>query len=287
VGLRFSIFMLLSIGLMFADHRHYLQPVRQALSWVVLPLQYLINQPFQMVYTISARLQTQKELYRENQQLRAKQLLLEFQLQRMDSLETENSRLQALLGAKSPTNDKALMAEIIHVASNPYAQQITLNKGSRDGVYEGQPVVDAHGIVGQVLKVNTFTSDVLLITDITHAIPVQNVRSGFRAIAIGTGNSQELELSHVASSANFKVGDLLMTSGLGDRFPSGYAVGTVSEVDTNPGAPFMRIKIKPAAELDKMREVLLVFVPPPVNEDELKEVQDENFMGPALESIKP
>ena len=231
-------------------------------------------------------LKTQKELYRENQQLRAKQLLLEFQLQRMDSLETENARLQALLGAKSPTNDKALMAEIIHVASNPYAQQITLNKGLRDGIYEGQPVVDAHGIVGQVLKVNTFSSDVLLITDITHAIPVQNDRSGFRAIAIGTGDSQGLELSHVANSADFKVGDLLMTSGLGDRFPSGYAVGTVSEVDTNPGAPFMLIKIKPAAQLDKMREVLLVFVPPPVKE-EVKDVQDENFMGPQPKSHKP
>jgi rod shape-determining protein MreC len=284
VGLRFSGLMLLSILLMFADHRHYLQPIRQALSWVVFPLQYFIDQPFQLAHTISARLQTQKELFRENQQLRAKQLLLEFQLQRMDSLETENARLQALLGAKPTTNDKALMAEIIYVASNPYSQQITLNKGARDGVYEGQPVVDAYGVVGQVLKVNYITSDVLLITDITHAIPVQNDRSGVRAIAVGTGDAQGLELSHIANSADFKVGDLLITSGLGDRFPSGYAVGTVSEVDTNPGAPFMRIKIKPAAQLDKIREVLLVFVPEPANEEE---VQAEDFMGPQPKSVKP
>jgi rod shape-determining protein MreC len=247
--------------MMVADQRHqqYLQPVRYVLSWIVLPLQYMVDQPSRVVEAFSLRLRTQQTLLRENQELRAKQSLLEFQLQRLQALENENVRLHELLGSTPVDSDKAQLAQIIHAATHPFAQRIVLNKGALDNVYPGQPVVNANGVVGQVLDVKPTTSVVLLISDITHALSVQNNRDETRSIAVGTGSPYELELSYVPNSAKFEVGDLLVTSGLGGRFPSGYPVGVVTEVDVNAGAAFMRIKVKPAAELDKVSEVLLMW----------------------------
>lgn len=261
VFLRLSCLLFLSIALMVVDHRYasYSKPIHQALSWIVWPFQYVIEQPFRLGNAIASRLGTQHTLIRENQELRAKQSLLEFQLQRLEALENENIRLHTLLGSTSQAGDKAEMAEILHVAAHPFAQRVVLDKGDSDGVYEGQPVVDAYGVIGQIRDVSHGSSVVLLISDITHALPVQSNDDGTRAIAVGTGSPYELELSYVPNSAEFEVGDLLVTSGLGDRFPRGYPVGTITEIESDPGAAFMRIKVKPAARLDKVREVLLVW----------------------------
>ena len=222
-----------------------------------------MDRPFHLTSEITDRFQNRQTLLRENEQLRAKQSLLEFQLQRLAALESENIRLQKLLGSSPHDGEAAHVAEIMHIDTRPFSQEVILNKGANDGVYDGQPVVDAQGIVGQIVQVTPTTSVVLLISDITHAVPVQSNRDNTRAIAVGTGSTYELELSYVPNSANFQVGDLLVTSGLGDRFPSGYPVGTITEIDANPGAAFMRIKVKPAAELDKMREVLLISAKTP------------------------
>lgn len=259
--LQISCLVFVSIILMMVDHRHhpYLKPVHYVMSWVVLPFQYIVDQPPRLAEAIALRLRTQQTLLRENQELRAKQSLLEFQLQRLSALEDENKRLHHLLGSTPMDNDKAQLAEIIYAETHPFAQRMVLNKGARDNVYPGQPVVDANGVVGQILDVQPTTSLVLLITDITHAVSVQNNRDGSRAIAVGTGSPHELELSYVPNSAKYEVGDVLVTSGLGGRFPSGYPVGIVTEVDANAGASFMRVTLKPVAELDKIREVLLMW----------------------------
>lgn len=268
--------------MMVADQRHqkYIQPVRYALSWVVLPLQYIVDQPSRLVEAFSLRMRTQQTLLRENQELRAKQTLLEFQLQRLEALENENVRLHELLGSTPVDHDKAQLAQIIHAATHPFAQRIVLNKGSIDNVYPGQPVVNANGVVGQVLDVKPTTSVVLLISDITHAVSVQNNRDKTRSIAVGTGSPYELELSYVPNSAKYEVGDLLVTSGLGGRFPSGYPVGVVTEVDANAGASFMRVKLKPAVELDKVSEVLLMW---PAEEAVVEEIVEDTILDTGTE----
>jgi rod shape-determining protein MreC len=261
--------------MMILDHRQspWVQPVRYSLSWVVFPLQYVVDQPFHLADAIRLRLRTQQTLLRENQELRAKQSLFAFQLQRLKALENENQRLLTLLGSSYQQNDKAQVAEILHVATHPFSQRLVLNKGSHHGVYIGQSIVDANGVVGQIVDTKSLTSEVLLISDITHAVSVQNNEEGTRAIAVGTGSPHELELLYVPNSTTFVVGDLLVTSGLGDRFPNGYPVGVVTGVDVNPGAAFMRITIKPAAALDKIREVLILS--PTADEDtDLQDVDD-------------
>jgi rod shape-determining protein MreC len=137
--------------------------------------------------------------------------------------------------------------------------QLVLDKGADASVYLGQPLIDARGLMGQVVEVSRFTSRVLLITDATHSVPVQVNRNGVRAIAEGTGSLDRLEIHHVAATTDIREGDLLVTSGLGQRFPIGYPVATVTGVERDPGQPFARIAARPTAALDRVRHVLLVF----------------------------
>jgi rod shape-determining protein MreC len=145
------------------------------------------------------------------------------------------------------------------VDMDPYSRRIVLNKGTRDGVEQGQSLIDANGIMGQVVHAGTFSSSALLITDPSHALPVQLERSGLRAVALGTGPENLLRLSHVPNSSDVRIGDTLVTSGLGGRFPSGYPVGTVVDVERDSGRPFATIMVEPVAELERNREVLLVW----------------------------
>ena len=151
------------------------------------------------------------------------------------------------------------MAELIGMDPNPFTHRIIINKGERDGVVLGQPVLDARGLMGQVVELMPYTSRVLLLTDTTHSIPVQVNRNGLRAIASGTGNPERLELRHVADTADIKVGDLLVSSGLGQRFPAGYPVATVKEVIHDSGQPFAIVRAVPTAALNRSRYLLLVF----------------------------
>ena len=151
------------------------------------------------------------------------------------------------------------MAELIGMDPNPFTHRIVINKGERDGVVLGQPVLDARGLMGQVVELMPYTSRVLLLTDTTHSIPVQVNRNGLRAIASGTGNPERLELRHVADTADIKEGDLLVSSGLGQRFPAGYPVATVKEVIHDSGQPFAIVRAVPTAALNRSRYLLLVF----------------------------
>ena len=171
-------------------------------------------------------------------------------------------RLRELLNSAALVDEQVLVGELIGVDPNPFTHRILIDKGSRDGVTLGQPVLDARGLMGQVVEVMPYTARVLLLTDTTHSIPVQINRNGLRAIAVGTGNPERLELRHVADTADIKEGDLLVSSGLGQRFPAGYPVAVVKEVIHDSGQPFAVVRAVPTAALNRSRYLLLVFSDP-------------------------
>jgi rod shape-determining protein MreC len=158
--------------------------------------------------------------------------------------------------------ERVRVAELLKVDFDPFSQDIVINKGSRDGVSVGQPIVDAEGVMGQVVHVAPFTSTAMLITDPSHAIPVADNRNGLRAIAMGTGSFNRLDIPNLPRNADIQQGDLLVTSGLGGRFPAGYPVATVERVERNPGQSFAEVSARPIAHLEQSREVLLVWTAP-------------------------
>ena len=260
---RLLLFGVLSVVLMTVDQRYqHLEAVRSALSVAVYPLQYLVNLPVSAATRMSRRLQSRAELEEEIASLRAQHLLLEAQLQRLTVLEAENRRLRALLDSSAQIPEPVLIGELIRVETDPYRHQILIDKGSRDRVQAGQPLLDADGIVGQVIHVSPLSAQAVLITDPGHSLPVQVNRNGLRALAVGSGRFDQLQLRYLPNNADVEQGDLLVSSGLGGRFPKGYPVAQVSRVEPDPGQPFARIIAHPTAHLDRIREVLLVMREP-------------------------
>jgi len=222
---------LASIVLMTVDHRQgHLASLRAVLSTLVYPLQYVVSLPIELSRDLSTSLVTRKHLLEENNRLRKEQLVLNFKLQRYSILEEENKRLRVLLESSIDLKEKVLVAELVEVEMEPLRQQIVINKGYNAGVFDGQPVVDAGGVMGQIIHVGPFSSTVLLVTDPSHALPVQLNRNGLRAIAVGTGHDHVLMLEHLPTNADIKDGDLIVSSGLGRRFPRGYPVGVVAGI---------------------------------------------------------
>ena len=252
---------------MTADHRlEQMHQVRSVLSLLVAPVQYLVNLPVVAGEWLSEGMATRRGLQTENANLKAQQLLLKAQVQKLESLEAENRRLRRLLDSGGPAlSERVLIAELLAVDSDAFTHQIVLNKGSRNGIYEGQPLLDAYGVMGQVIDVGPITSRAVLITDASHALPVQVNRNGVRALATGTGNINQLELIYVPDTADIRRGDLLVSSGLGGRFPAGYPVGVVTDVQRDPGQAYARVRATATAHLDRSREVLLAW-PHPLQE---------------------
>ncbi len=252
---------LLSLVLMFADSRFdYLGRVRFYIAIVVTPLHLMADLPSRTADAFHAFFRTREELVADNQRLQDEMLMLQFRLQKLDHLEAENQRLNELLKASSVFDDAAVRAQLLDESPDPFSKRVVINRGSNDGVFIGQPVVDAHGLVGQVVQVEPLTSWVLLITDPLHNTPVQVNRNGVRAIAAGTSDSlHQLTLENVSSTADIQVGDELVTSGLDQRLPAGYPVGVVTSVRNDPGQPFASIRVTPTAQLDRSRNVLLLF----------------------------
>ena len=271
---------MVSIALMMVDHRQgHLETVRYVLSTVVYPLQYIVNLPLQTSRWVSNTVVTQKMLIEENDQLREERLLLNAKLQKFNVLLEENNRLRDLLESSVKLGERVervLIAELIAVEMESFRRQIVINKGQRDNVYDGQPLVDANGIMGQVVYVNPFSSTVLLITDQTHSMPVQINRNGLRAIAVGTGQDNILLLENLPTNSDIILGDLVISSGLGRRFPRGYPVGTISKIMLEPGESFAQVQVTPSANPGTSREVLLVWPyeeKPEISEEPVK-VQD-------------
>ncbi|MCU7815206.1 MAG: rod shape-determining protein MreC [Candidatus Thiodiazotropha sp. (ex Lucinoma kastoroae)] len=257
---RLVVAMLLSITVMVLDHRHnHLESLRSGLSVLLYPVQYLAGLPLLLSESASKAITSRGELESERDQLHDENLQLRARLQKFEALEAENMRLRGLLDSSFKVGDRVLIAELIAVDQDPFRQQVLISKGGTSGLFEGQPVLDANAVVGQVTHINPFSASVLLITDAAHALPVQVNRNGLRTIALGTGLINRLELPHLPNNADIKVGDLLITSGLGGGFPPGYPVAEVIEVRREPGQPFASVIAQTTAHLDRIREVLLVW----------------------------
>lgn len=236
-----------------------LTPVREKLSFLVTPFYQLTDIPRRINDWRKGLFVSRADLQLENETLKTELLIHQRKLQQLASLAAENVRLRQLLNASELLQDSVLIAELIGVSPNPLSHKVTINRGSQVGVFKGQPVLDAFGLMGQVVEVSPDSSTVLLISDATHAIPVQVNRNGVRAIAEGSGDLNRLSLRHVSANTDIREGDLLVSSGLGERFPVGYPVAEVTQVVRDPGKAFLTVVAKPMARLDRSRHLLLVF----------------------------
>jgi rod shape-determining protein MreC len=260
IGARFLLLSAVCLALMILDQREqHLDRIRQGLSVLVYPVRLLVDLPFSGWASARTNLASRETIVAENEELKRERLNAEFRLQRLAALEMENARLRELLDSQARVGSRALIAEILAVDLDPYRQRFDLNRGLVDGVYVGQALIDAKGIVGQVVRVGPLTAEAVLITDADHALPVSVNRTGLRTIAVGTGDSGRLRLPYLTNNQDVEVGDLLVSSGLGGVFPAGYPVGRISEVRVRPDQAFAEVIAEPAAALDRDREVLLVW----------------------------
>ena len=262
LALQFRLFIavLLSVTLIVADARfHLFSGARLYLDSVVSPLIYLADSPRQLADGVSEQLQSRSQLLEENHKLEQQLFLLRSDLLRLSQMSQENERLRGLLGSPVQADSRKMVAEILAVDSDPFIHQVVIDRGERNGVFEGQPVVNDLGVVGQVISVGKTTSRVLLITDLSHALPVRVMRNDIRAIASGTGSLDELTLKNIPRSADLQQGDMLVTSGLGGRFPMGYPVAVVTRFSFEEGNPFAKVMARPLASLDRLRYLLLLW----------------------------
>ncbi|MFQ2713348.1 rod shape-determining protein MreC [Aeromonas caviae] len=274
--LRLFLAVIISVAAIVADSRFgVFSHVRVYLSSLVSPLQYIANAPGTLLDAMSTQVQTRADLIEQTKQQEQQLFTLRSRLLKMDQLEHENQRLRELLGSPVHKESRKMVAELLSVDSDPFSHQVLINKGALDGVYNGQPVINDQGVVGQVLHVGSTTSRVLLITDSSHGIPVRVLRNDLRAIASGSGELDKLELRNLPRNTDVQVGDLLVTSGLGGRFPEGYPVATVTRSDYVEGKPFAQIEAKPLVALDRLRYLLLLWT------DKKPEVHDKDALEPA------
>ena len=260
---------LAALALMVSDQKqNHLETVRTVITTVAWPLRWLVHSPVAAGAWLGNTFATRERLLEENRAYSEHQALLDLRLLRYEALEQENQRLRALTRALGPEAPKATMAEVLRVDLGPFRQRGIINSGTKAGVFVGQAVVDAGGIVGQVRRVGLLSSEVILLSDPEHAIPVQVNRTGLRTIVSGTGQPATLSLPYLSRNADVRVGDLLLSSGLGGVFPPGYPVARVTEVRRDPAEPLAVIRAEPMAALDRDREVLLLdYVEPPVDVD--------------------
>lgn len=245
---------------MIADaHYQSIGNVRSALSLIASPLQYSVDYPVRVIGWVRSLMSSKKSLIDENVQLHYQQTMLEARLQKLMMLQRENSQLKELLSASSSVSMHVMAAQILAVDTGNSRHLLVLNKGIRDGVFNGQPVLDAKGVMGQIIDVGLMTSTVLLISDSKCAVPIRNERTGERGILVGTNSMTHLSLINLPGTSSIAKGDLLVTSGLGRRYPEGYPVGRVDEIKHLPGDDFITVRVNPIALLNRNRLVLLIW----------------------------
>jgi len=263
LGLRVLGLIFISILLMYFDNRdNHLDTVRKSIGVAVYPLRVIVDAPVRLWGWLDDSTTSRNDLEVELGRLKAERLLTNARLQKLNSLEAENTRLRAMLDARAQVRDRTRVAEIMSVDANPYDHSLVIDVGTQDGVFDGQALVDADGVVGQVIEAGFMTSQAMLISDTDHALPVEVNRNGLRTIVVGTGTIDSLELPFVVNNADIQVGDLLVTSGLGGAFPAGYPVGIVDSVTRLPHEPYADVTARPSASLGQVREVLLIFSAP-------------------------
>ncbi|EOD80397.1 Rod shape-determining protein MreC [Grimontia indica] len=282
--LRLFFALLISASLMLADSRlGAFTNFRYLLNSLVAPLQYASNVPRDLLDNVFRQFTSHQQLLIDNTKLKEEVLLLRSGQLILDQLEQENQRLRELLGSPFVRDERKMVAEVMAVDSDPYKHQVMIDKGRTNGVYEGQPVINERGIVGQVSYVGAHNSRVLLITDPTHAIPVQVVRNDIRVIASGRGDNDNIQLENIPSSTDIEPGDMLVTSGLGGVFPEGYPVARVTSFSFDNKRPFAQVDAKPEVQFDRLRYLLLVWP----TDVEKEEVVEEEGQTPASEDAQP
>lgn len=258
-GLRFTVYALLSLLLMYLDQRAgWSARLRYGLQAAAYPVQVAVNSPAAAWRWLTGSLATRSSLQADNIRMRTELQALQLELLRERSLEQENAQLRELHETLPPLVKKWLVAEVIGVESGTLRQRLIINKGLRDGVHANQPVVDGAGVLGQVAHVGPWSSEVILITDPEHALPVQITRTGLRTIAVGSGNADELLLTYLAANSDVKSGDELVSSGLGGVFPAGYPVGRITGVRREANQLLAQVRAAPQAGIDRAREVMLI-----------------------------
>lgn len=261
--IRCVLYSLLALGLIVVDKRYdHLGKIRRVLSVIAYPVQVAVASPFEGWHWFRESVSTRASLRSDKERLEAELRLAEFKLQRYEALEAETVRLRALRESTAKVSSRFLVGDVMDVDLDAFRERVLVNKGAGDGVFVGQAVLDAGGVFGQVTRVEQLTSEVILISDPSHAIPVQDNRNGLRTIAVGTGDTGKLKLPYLPTSADVVVGDLLVTSGLGGGFPQGYPVGTVAEVKRDPAQSLADVVVRPAAHLDRSREIMFIWMEP-------------------------
>jgi rod shape-determining protein MreC len=260
---RCILYSLLALGLMIVDKRYdHLGKIRRLLSVVAYPVEVAVASPFQGWDWFRDSVTTRDVLRADKTRLEAELRMAQFRLQRYEALEAESQRLRALRDSTAGVTDRFVIGDIMNLDLDAFRERVMVDKGAGDGVFVGQAVVDAGGVFGQVARVGQLTSEVILISDAAHAIPVQINRNGLRTVAVGTGEVGGLKLPYLPTSADVVAGDLLVTSGLGGGFPAGYPVGTVAAVRRDPAQSLADVTVKPAAALDRSRQLMFVWLKP-------------------------
>lgn len=255
---------LVSVGVMMLDHRaNYLETVRLWMGAAASPVYTVVQAPGQVWSWLTGSFADRTELRVENAELSEQLRVARVKLLQFDSLREENVRLRAVREASAGVGGRTMIAEIMRVDVDPFRHRVRINKGADDGVFRNQPVLDAFGIVGQVVQVDKYSATLILISDAEHAIPIQVNRNGIRSIAVGAGDLGKLSLPYMTVESDVKAGDLLVSSGLDGIFPAGYPVARVSKVERNPADTFALVEAKPLAQLDRDREVLLLWADAP------------------------
>ncbi len=259
-------------------------PVRSTLATGLTPVYWLGNAPYQFSDWVAGLFTTREDVKQENEDLKARLLILERRALKYAALASENNELRRLMNSSELLDDRVIVSEVVGVSPDPYSHEIIINKGRSDDLQVGQAILDAHGLMGQVVQTSQIASRVLLVSDSSHAVPVEVVRNGLRAILLGTGDSGTLDLVHVPDTADIREGDLLVSSGLGGRFPRGYPVAEVSLIKKEPGEPFVTIRARPKAQLNQSRLVLVVF--PPKSEREPETGDEVPSDIPAMDAVQ-
>lgn len=276
------LFALIAVCLLMADARiKALSAIRQAVGVALYPLQVVAMLPRDAIFATADYFTSLSTLKEENRHMREQQVLNAQQLQQSRQLLAENAYLRKLLDASQRVQLKTVMSEILYDARDPFSRKVIIDRGDRHGIKPGQPVIDDLGVVGQVTRVFPFTSEITLLTDKAHAIPVQVLRSGVRSVAYGRGQTGELELRFMASNADIQAGDVLTTSGIDGVYPAGLAVATVMSVDTKTSDAFARILCKPTAGVSRHRQLLVLLgdsdaLPPPPPPEEERSSAERN-----------
>jgi rod shape-determining protein MreC len=267
---------LMAIVLMAMDHRgHYVPKVRSLAEHAIEPLYHLVEWPNRALRNLYSQFQSNRTLRHHNDELQQQLLGQQAELQRLATLQEENRRLRALFEGAESLDFEYRFAELVRVDLDPFSHKVLIDRGSNDGVVPGQAVIDGTGVMGQVEDVHTHFSSVRLISDPNHALPVQINRTGLRSVAFGSGETNGLNLPNVPREADVRIGDLLVTSGLGDRFPGGYPVAEVTHIDREEGLTFAHVQARPLASLNRGREVLLIRAVAERTVDQIETVESD------------